>query len=65
MTTATAERTFSVLRRVKSYLRSTMTEERLSGVGMMAVNRERAKKIDVNDVIDELAKTPRRLNFLL
>ncbi|XP_076076084.1 52 kDa repressor of the inhibitor of the protein kinase-like [Mytilus galloprovincialis] len=32
VTTATAERSFSVMRRVKTYLRSTMTTDRLSGL---------------------------------
>ena len=37
VTSATAERTFSVLRRLKSYLRSTMTQERLNNVMVMHI----------------------------
>ena len=33
-----AERSFSVLRRIKSHLRSTMTEERLTGQTMMSIH---------------------------
>ncbi|WAR23625.1 P52K-like protein [Mya arenaria] len=41
VSTATAERSFSVMRRVKTYLRSTMGTERLSGLGLMNVYRDR------------------------
>ena len=37
---ATAERSFSILRRVKSYLRSTMQQERLQSLLLLAANTE-------------------------
>jgi hypothetical protein len=40
ITTASAERSFSTLRRLKTYLRSTMKEDRLSGLALMAVEPE-------------------------
>nr|XP_034992903.1 52 kDa repressor of the inhibitor of the protein kinase-like [Zootoca vivipara] len=39
-TTATVERSFSTLRRVKTWLRSTMGEERLTGLCLMSVHRK-------------------------
>ena len=65
LTTASAERSFSTLRRLKTYLRSTMETERLSGMAVMAIHRDRAGMIKVDDVIDELATKPRRLDFVL
>ena len=44
-TTATVERSFSTLRRVKTWLRSTMGEERLTGLCLMSVHRDLVKKI--------------------
>ena len=41
VTTCTAERPFSTLRRVKTWIRSTMQDERLSGLRMMSVHREK------------------------
>ncbi|RXM32747.1 52 kDa repressor of the inhibitor of the protein kinase [Acipenser ruthenus] len=35
VTTASAERSFRCLRRLKSYLRSTMGQDRLSGLAML------------------------------
>lgn len=49
-TTATAERSFSQLRRLKNYLRSTMGTERLTGLAMMAIHRD--INIDIDQVID-------------
>lgn len=51
--TATVERSFSVLKRVKTYLRSTMNQERLSSLALLHIHRE--VEIDVNQVIDEFA----------
>ena len=51
--TATAERSFSVLRRVKTHLRTTMHQDRLSALGLMHIHRE--VPIDVTKVIDSFA----------
>jgi hypothetical protein len=37
---ATAEISFSVLRRLKTYVRSTMKNDRLSSLGLMHINRD-------------------------
>ena len=37
---ATAERSFSVLRRLKTYVRSTMKNDRLFSLGMMHIHRD-------------------------
>ena len=42
-TTCTLERSFSTLRRVKTWLRSTMSNERLSGLCMLSVHREKIR----------------------
>ena len=61
VTTATTERTFSVLKLLKTYLRSTMCETRLNGLAMMYIYRDRDLVVDT--VIDEFAKSNRRLIF--
>ncbi|XP_050064754.1 52 kDa repressor of the inhibitor of the protein kinase-like [Aphis gossypii] len=62
VSTATPERTFSCLKRLKNYLSSTMTETRLNGLTMLAVHKE--VPITAEEVLDELAKKPRKLDFL-
>ena len=43
VTVATCERSFSKLKLIKNYLRSTMSEERLSDLAMLSIENERAK----------------------
>ena len=43
---ATGERSFSKLKLIKTYLRSTMTDKRLCGLSMIAIERHVARKLD-------------------
>ena len=69
-TAASVERSFSVLRRIKNYLRSTMGQKRLFSLMLMAVENELLKEIAENpkfydEVIDAFAKlNERRINLL-
>ena len=54
------ERSISVLRRLKTYLRSSMGQERLSGLALMHINY--SMEIDLDEVINIFArKHPRRM----
>jgi len=59
------ERSFSTLKRLKSYLRNTMGEERLNGLALMAVHRGTCIQLDICGVLDRMSKKNRRLDFLL
>ena len=61
VTTASGERTFSALKYMKSYLRSTMTEDRLNGLSHMYINKD--MKLDYEKVIDIFSKSNRRLKL--
>jgi hypothetical protein len=61
---ATSERSFSTLRHLKSWLRSTMRQERLVGLALLHIHRD--VKVSVNKVIDNFAKSGKRcLDFVL
>lgn len=63
-TTANAERSFSTLRRLKTYLRATTSQARLVGLALLYSHRE--VTVDVNEVIRRFAlSSTRRLDFLL
>lgn len=47
-TNATSERSFLVLRRVKTYLRSTMSQRRLNHLMTLAVHKEMTDKLELN-----------------
>ena len=49
VSSATAERSFSSLKRTKTYLRSTMVEDRLNGLTLMHIHRN--YQMDLDDII--------------
>lgn len=61
VTTATGERSFSALKLLKTYLRSTMREERLNGLAHLFINKD--IELVHNEVIDEFSKKNRRLTL--
>ncbi|XP_060063626.1 zinc finger MYM-type protein 1-like [Ylistrum balloti] len=61
--TASAERSFSSMRRIKTYLRTTMTTERLSALAVL--NTHRDTRVDIDTVIDDFAAAKsRKLQFI-
>ena len=52
ITTATSERKFSTLKRVKTYLRNTMGEERLTRLALISING-RSFDMDPDNIINE------------
>ena len=52
-TNATSERSFSTLRRVKSYLRTTMTQLRLNNLMILNVHREALDAMDLEEIGNE------------
>ncbi|KAK9753079.1 hAT family C-terminal dimerization region [Popillia japonica] len=46
MTTAEAERTFSTLKYIKTFLRNTMLDDRLNALAMMSINRNLVHEIN-------------------
>ena len=62
VTTCTCERSFSSMRRLKTYTRSTMISERLNEIAVMHVHQEIVPGIE--KVTDLFAVTNRRLSFI-
>ena len=63
LTSVSPERSFSELRLLLTYLRSTMAQDRLSALLVININRD--IDIDIDKVIDAFArKHPRKLEFL-
>ncbi|XP_073030811.1 uncharacterized protein [Primulina eburnea] len=65
VTVASAERSFSKLKLIKNYLRSTMSQERLNGLAMLSIEKEMVQQLDYTDLINIFAsKTARRIVFM-
>lgn len=61
---ATAERTFSTLRRLKTWLRASMTEERLTGLALLHLHLD--LELDPEKIIDRFANDQaRRMEFVI
>ncbi|EFN62342.1 hypothetical protein EAG_09710, partial [Camponotus floridanus] len=57
---ATAEASFSKLKIIKNYLRSTMMHTRLSDLAMISIEKEMANDLDYNDIVETFAKVKAR-----
>ena len=64
VTVTTAERSFSKLKLIKNFLRSFMSQERLSGLALLSIENKRAKYLNFRKVIQQFASAKvRRKNF--
>ena len=57
---ASNERSFSVLKRIKNYLRSNMAQERLNGLATLNINSDKARQLDFTKLIEIFAKKKAR-----
>jgi len=55
VTTATAERSFSKLKLVKNYLRTTLNQEKTTNLAIISIEHEIVNELDLDDVIDTFA----------
>ncbi|KAI2661980.1 Zinc finger MYM-type protein 1 [Labeo rohita] len=55
VTVAQAERSFSKLKLIKTYLRSTMSQERLTGLAVISINHSIGEHISYDAIIDDFA----------
>lgn len=63
-TNCSGKRSFSTLKRVKSYLRASMGQERLNALALLTIHAEIFKTIDCNEIIDKFAQSKARRKFL-
>ena len=64
VTVASAERSFSKLKLIKTYLRSWMGQNHLTGLAIISINHEIGKQLSYDDIIDDFAsKKARKQKF--
>ncbi len=59
---AGAERSFSALKLIKTYLRNRTGDERLSSLAIN-IHKNIAQQLNIEDIIDEFSKSKRKLKF--
>lgn len=60
VTVASGERSFSSLKRLKTYLRSTMSQDRLSALAVISIEHDITKTLDIDSVITKFAEAKAR-----
>lgn len=64
VTTATAERSFSALKRIKMYLRNSMSQERLNHCLILHVHREKTDDLSLPEIAQEfVSRNERRISY--
>ena len=61
VSTAKCERCFSALKRIKSYLRNSMSEQRLSDLAILSIERDFSDSLELDFVVDNFAHKNRRI----
>ena len=62
-TNSTSKRSFSALRRVKTYLRSTMGQQRLNDLLLLHVHKEITDSLDLKEVVNNFVNSEHRLKI--
>ena len=65
VSTAECERSFSALKRIKTYLRTTMREERLTDITILLMERDLADKISLDQVLHDFEDTDKNRSIIL
>jgi len=60
VTVASAERSFSKLKLIKNYLRNSMSQNRLSNIAILNIERSRTDELDIEKIIDNFANAKAR-----
>ena len=64
VTIASIERSFSKLKLIKSYLRSTMSQERLSGLAILSIKKKMLEELEYKILISQFASQEvRKIDF--
>uniref|UniRef100_A0A2H8TJR3 Zinc finger MYM-type protein 1 n=1 Tax=Melanaphis sacchari TaxID=742174 RepID=A0A2H8TJR3_9HEMI len=59
ISSATCERSFSAMRRIKTWMRSTMVENRFNDLSILNIEKDLAKKINNNDIVNAFSNKNR------
>ena len=60
VTVASGERSFSALKLLKTYLRSTMSQDRLSGLALISIERNVRRSLNLEDIVTAFAQAKAR-----
>lgn len=59
------ERSFSAMRRIKNWTRTSMTQDRFSNLSILHIKRDIVDNLDLNIILDEYSKKDHRMHLTL
>ena len=65
VTSASCERTFSSLKRIKTWLRTTMSEERLVDLATLSIERDKSANLSLDQVVTDFANKENNRRIIL
>ncbi|KAF7641539.1 hypothetical protein LDENG_00278190, partial [Lucifuga dentata] len=65
ITVASGKRSFSSLKLIKTYLRSTMSQERMTGLAMISIEQRDCRSLNMEDKIEGFAKSKNKGDSVL
>jgi hypothetical protein len=63
ISSATCERPFSAMRQIKTWMRSTMVENKSNDLSIINIEKDLAKNINNNDIVDAFSNKNRYIVF--
>jgi hypothetical protein len=64
VTVASAEKSFSMLKLLKNYLRSVVSQEKINGLATLCIEKHMLEDIDIDSIITKFSsRSVRRHNF--
>ena len=63
VTVASAERSFSKLKLIKTYLRSSIAQDRLDALAIISIEIEQSRNLNIDELIDQFAERKARQNI--
>ncbi|CAI6367156.1 unnamed protein product [Macrosiphum euphorbiae] len=65
ISSASCERSFSAMRRIKNWTRTSMTQDRFGYLSVLHIERDIVNNLDLNIILDEYSKKDRRIDLIL
>ena len=65
VSTTQCERSFSALKRIKTYLRTTMSEQRLTDIAVLSMEKDLADSLSFDDILQEFEGTDKNRSIIL
>lgn len=65
VSSAVSERTFSCMKRIKTYLRNAMLQINLSNLSIISIEKSEAKLLNINSIIDKFADSRNHRRIIL